>query len=269
MGVFSNPRGPQIGSIHEGSPVANGSPSSPSSFKRKVSSLLPICVALVVLIEIGFLGRLDNAALVDTLTDFLTKSPSGSLSPIRPSDLKVGSGMERCEEWLEREDSDFESWSIDCAIGVSSDKKPDAAFGLGHQPGTLSIIRSMESSKYYQENDLAQARRRGHDIVMTTSLSSDVPVGLNKGECYGGCYRNRDGRVEKVEALWHYKFSLAFENTNEEDYVTEKFFQSLVAGLRESKRAIMALCCSAHRSLLGTDIEEFAPSPDSFLHIRQ
>lgn len=36
--------------------------------------------------------------------------------------------------------------------------------------------------------------------------------------------------MEKVEALWHYKFSLAFENTNEEDYVTEKFFQSLVAG---------------------------------------
>lgn len=37
--------------------------------------------------------------------------------------------------------------------------------------------------------------------------------------------------MEKVEALKHYKFSLAFENTNEEDYVTEKFFQSLVAGI--------------------------------------
>ena len=37
--------------------------------------------------------------------------------------------------------------------------------------------------------------------------------------------------VDKVEALKRYKFSLAFENTNEEDYVTEKFFQSLVAGM--------------------------------------
>jgi len=37
--------------------------------------------------------------------------------------------------------------------------------------------------------------------------------------------------VSKVEALKHYKFSLAFENSNEEDYVTEKFFQSLVAGM--------------------------------------
>ena len=34
-----------------------------------------------------------------------------------------------------------------------------------------------------------------------------------------------------MEALKHYKFSLAFENSNEEDYVTEKFFQSLVAGM--------------------------------------
>ena len=44
-------------------------------------------------------------------------------------------------------------------MGFTSDKKPDAAFGLSHQPGTLSIIRSMESAHYYQENNLAQARR--------------------------------------------------------------------------------------------------------------
>lgn len=37
--------------------------------------------------------------------------------------------------------------------------------------------------------------------------------------------------VDKVEALKRYKFSLAFENSNEEDYATEKFFQSLVAGV--------------------------------------
>ncbi|RVW61210.1 putative fucosyltransferase-like protein [Vitis vinifera] len=38
--------------------------------------------------------------------------------------------------------------------------------------------------------------------------------------------------VDKVQALKRYKFSLAFENSNEEDYVTEKFFQSLVAGTK-------------------------------------
>lgn len=48
---------------------------------------------------------------------------------------------------------------MDCTFGGSSGQKADAAFGLGHQPGTLSIIRSMESAQYYPENDLAQARR--------------------------------------------------------------------------------------------------------------
>ncbi|KAI7981833.1 putative fucosyltransferase-like protein [Camellia lanceoleosa] len=50
-----------------------------------------------------------------------------------------------------------------------------------------------------------------------------------KIDSYGNCHRNRDGRVQ---ALKRYKFSLAFENSNEEDYVTEKFFQSLVAGMK-------------------------------------
>jgi Glycosyltransferase family 10 (fucosyltransferase) C-term len=40
--------------------------------------------------------------------------------------------------------------------------------------------------------------------------------------------------VDKLETLKRYKFSLAFENSNEEDYVTEKFFQSLVAGIIEA-----------------------------------
>ena len=37
--------------------------------------------------------------------------------------------------------------------------------------------------------------------------------------------------MDKVEALKHYKFSLAFENSSEEDYVIEKLFQSLVASM--------------------------------------
>uniref|UniRef100_A0A1J3GLR0 Fucosyltransferase n=1 Tax=Noccaea caerulescens TaxID=107243 RepID=A0A1J3GLR0_NOCCA len=318
MGVFSNLRGPRIGANHDELPLVNGSSSSSSSspsssIRRKLSNLLPICVALVIIAEIGFLGRLDKVALVDTLTDFFTQSPP------RRSDRKIGLHTESCEDWLMREDSvtysrdfnkdpifvsgsdkDFQSCSVDCTFGGSSGQKADAAFGLGHQPGTLSIIRSMESAQYYPENDLAQARRRGYDIVMTTSLSSDVPVGYfswaeydimapvqpktekaiaaafisNCGarnfrlqalealmktnikiDSYGGCHRNRGGKVDKVEALKRYKFSLAFENTNEEDYVTEKFFQSLVAG-------------SVPVVVGAPNIEEFAPSSDSFLHIK-
>ncbi|PWA90862.1 aminophospholipid ATPase 2 [Artemisia annua] len=124
-------------------------------------------------------------------------------------------------------------------------------------------------------NTVVPIKRKGFNIVMTTSLSSDVPVGYFSWveydimapfqpktekalaaafisncaarnfrlqalegfektnvmiDSYGGFHRNRDGNVNKVEALKRYKFSLAFENSDEEDYVTEKFFQSLVVG---------------------------------------
>lgn len=143
--------------------------------------------------------------------------------------------------------------------------------------------------------------RRGYDIVMTTSLSSDVPVGYFswaeydimapvqpktekalaaafisncaarnfrlqaleglekeniKIDSYGGCHRNRDGRVDKVQALKRYKFSLAFENSNEEDYVTEKYFQSLVAG-------------SIPVVVGAPNIQEFSPSSNAILHIKE
>lgn len=166
MGVFS-----KTASTHEGLPVVAN-----ASLRRKVSSFLPICVAIVVLVEIAFLGRLDNPSLLDALTSFFGKLSS----PTKPSSgSNVGSGTERCEEWLEREDSvsysrnfskdpifisggdkDFESCSVDCAIAMNSNKTPDAAFGLlGHQPGTLRILRSMESARYFIQNNIAHARR--------------------------------------------------------------------------------------------------------------
>ncbi|XP_031497002.1 putative fucosyltransferase-like protein isoform X2 [Nymphaea colorata] len=193
-----------------------------------------------------------------------------------------------------------------CSVGCTfedqskSGKKPDAAFGMHPNVANVNILRSMESSHYYSDNKIDHARRRGFNIVMTTSLSSDVPVGyfswaeydimapiqpktepalaaafisncgarnfrlealnmLEKSnitvDSYGGCHRNRDGNVDKVETLKKYKFSLAFENSNEEDYVTEKFFQSLVAGT-------VPVVVGA------PNILDFAPAPSSILHIR-
>ncbi|KAG9137051.1 hypothetical protein Leryth_019001 [Lithospermum erythrorhizon] len=260
------------------------------SDSRRWRNVLAVLVGLVVLAEIGFLGKLD---------------------------LERFTGSEEsCEAWLEKEDwleysrdfsvkpiivrggeQDFKSCDVGCKFGDSS--KPDAAFGI--QDGASSVLRSMESSHYYSDNHIATARRRGFDVVMTTSLSSDVPVGYfswaeydimapvppktqnalaaafisNCGarnfrlqalealerakiniDSYGSCHRNRDGKVDKVETLKHYKFSLAFENSNEEDYVTEKFFQSLVAG-------------SVPVVVGAPNIQEFAPAPGSLLHIKE
>ncbi|KAI3448108.1 hypothetical protein Pfo_004773 [Paulownia fortunei] len=304
------------------------SSSSSSNSNKKWSNFLPILVGLVVIGEIVFLGRLDmakNADLVNSWADsfyyFTQTTPRSWSTEYAESGHGQGSEAEdNCQSWLEKEDSvaysrDFkkdpifvhgadEEWktcAVGCKFGFDSGKKPDAAFGIPQQAGTASVLRSMESAKYYAENNIAVARRRGYDVVMTTSLSSDVPVGYfswaeydimapvqpktesalaaafisNCGarnlrlqalvalenanikiDSYGGCHRNRDGRVDKVETLKRYKFSLAFENSNEEDYVTEKFFQSLVAG-------------SVPVVIGAPNIQDFAPSPGSLLHIRE
>lgn len=293
--------------------------------KKKWSNLMPLFVALVVIAEIAFLGRLDMAKNAAMVADLFYRSRA----VVEGDDFgleTVGGGKnlelerETCEEWLEREDAvtysrnfnkepvfvsgaeqEWKSCSVGCKFGFNGDRKPEAAFGLPQQAGTASVLRSMESAQYYAENNLAMARRRGYHIVMTTSLSSDVPVGYfswaeydimapikpktekalaaafisNCGarnfrlqalealektnisiDSYGSCHRNRDGRVDKLETLTRYKFSLAFENSNEEDYVTEKFFQSLVAGTIPV--------------VVGPpNIQDFAPSPDSFLYIKE
>lgn len=292
--------------------------------KKKWSNLMPLFVALVVVAEIAFLGRLDiakNVDVVNSWTDSFYSAPASKELAVGGDDLGLdGLESESCEEWLEKEDAvvysrDFrknpilvsgaeQEWKT-CAVGCkfeyNSHGKLDASFGIPQPAGTASVIRSMESAQYYSENKIDLARRRGYDIIMTTSLSSDVPVGyfswaeydimapvqpktesaiaaafisncgarnfrlqaleaLEKAnvkiDSYGGCHRNRDGRVDKVQALKRYKFSLAFENSNEEDYVTEKFFQSLVAG-------------SVPVVVGAPNIQDFAPSLGSILHIKE
>lgn len=48
---------------------------------------------------------------------------------------------------------------MDCDFGSANDKVPDAAFGLPHDPAIAGVLRSMESSHYYPENDVGVARR--------------------------------------------------------------------------------------------------------------
>ncbi|KAK9942089.1 hypothetical protein M0R45_007778 [Rubus argutus] len=318
MGVFSIPRRSRTATTHEALPVSVAV--SPVN-KRRWSNLMPFVVALVVIAEIAFLGKLDlanSAALVDSWADLF--SPS---SMVGHDDLGLAVddlGFLTCEEWLEREDAmeysrdfekepifvtgdekDWKTCSVGCQFGGHPTRNPDASFGLARQDGTSSVLRSMESAQYYAENNIDHARRKGYNIVMTTSLSSDVPVGYfswaeydimapvqpksekaiaaafisNCGarnfrlqalealektnikiDSYGGCHRNRDGKVDKVQTLKRYKFSLAFENSNEEDYVTEKYFQSLVAGTIPV--------------VVGPpNIEDFSPGPGSILHIKE
>jgi hypothetical protein len=79
-----------------------------------------------------------------------------------------------------------------------------------------------------------------------------------KVDCYGRALRNRQlaedrGRESKLETLARYHFDLAFENSICEDYVSEKFFEPLVAG-----------CVPVYRG--APNIEEFAPGDHCYIN---
>jgi Glycosyltransferase family 10 (fucosyltransferase) C-term/Fucosyltransferase, N-terminal len=61
-------------------------------------------------------------------------------------------------------------------------------------------------------------------------LMEHVPVD-SYGQCWNNCKLPEDnGRDSKLDAIARYKFTLAFENSISRDYVTEKFFDALIAG---------------------------------------
>lgn len=66
-------------------------------------------------------------------------------------------------------------------------------------------------------------------------------------------HRSADqGRATKLDVLRHYRFNLAFENCIDRDYVTEKWFDCLLAG-----------CVPVY--LGAPNIADFAPAPNSYI----
>jgi alpha-1,3-fucosyltransferase 10 len=92
-----------------------------------------------------------------------------------------------------------------------------------------------------------------HDYL--AALMQHLPV-----DSYGTVLNTRSlgedrGVVTKVGMIRRYRFTLAFENAIDEDYVTEKFFEPLRAG-------------SVPVYLGAPNIADFAPSPDSYIDVR-
>ncbi len=80
-------------------------------------------------------------------------------------------------------------------------------------------------------------------------------------DSYGRCLNNRSwstdhGRATKLETLSRYPFTLAFENAFTEDYVTEKFFDPLLAG-------------SVPVYLGAPNIGDFAPGEHCFIDVNR
>jgi glycoprotein 3-alpha-L-fucosyltransferase len=79
-------------------------------------------------------------------------------------------------------------------------------------------------------------------------MNAGVPM-----DRFGVCYGQRSSE-DKVSLISRYKFYLAFENSIEPDYVTEKFFQPLAVG-------------TVPISIGAPNIGDFAPSNKSYIHI--
>ncbi len=78
-------------------------------------------------------------------------------------------------------------------------------------------------------------------------------------DSYGRCLNNRTfqfdtGRETKLQTIARYKFTLAFENSISHDYVTEKFFDPLIAG-------------SVPIYLGAPNVDDFVPGDHCFINV--
>jgi glycoprotein 3-alpha-L-fucosyltransferase len=85
-----------------------------------------------------------------------------------------------------------------------------------------------------------------------TSINSLEGNGVSMDK-FGSCFQNRY-QGSKYDVIKKYKFHMAFENSIEKDYVTEKYLQALVVG-------VVPVVIGA------PNIHDFIPSPNSVLYI--
>jgi hypothetical protein len=100
----------------------------------------------------------------------------------------------------------------------------------------------------------SNARDRSGRTQYVSALMHYISV-----DSYGRCLQNRTlendtGRQTKLDTIARYKFTLAFENSIAQDYVTEKFFDPLIVG-------------SVPVYLGAPNIAELAPADRCFINV--
>jgi alpha-1,3-fucosyltransferase 10 len=104
---------------------------------------------------------------------------------------------------------------------------------------------------YFASNGRTANRREQFVLELMRHLRVDS---------YGRSLRNREladdrGQSTKLETISRSSFTLAFENSNTVDYVTEKFYDPLIVG-------------SVPIYMGAPNIADFAPAPNSFIDVR-
>lgn len=126
---------------------------------------------------------------------------------------------------------------------LSSDKRHGLLKPPSEKTESSPVVR-------FQSNPFNQSGRNEYASMLMTRIKVDS---------YGAVANNRSldgpdrGTATVLETIARYKFTLAFENASEPDYVTEKFFNPLIAG-------------SVPVYLGAPNIDEFAPGENCFVH---
>ena len=169
------------------------------------------------------------------------------------------------------------AWSMECDVNYPQLRDPDfmRAFDLTMTYRRDADVRAGYVPCYGSAGDLDRTMRRpprpkdaGGLVAMFISsranrsgrlryaleLARHIPL-----DSYGRFMRNRslprdDWRPTKLAVIARYKFTIAFENAIGEDYVTEKFFDPLVAG-------------SLPIYLGAPNVEAFAPGDRCYLDV--
>jgi hypothetical protein len=174
-----------------------------------------------------------------------------------PGQLWVGMSMESDIYYPRQADKEFMS-QFDLRMTYHLDSDVPATYLTHWCLSYETLLREPQPkiatvpAAYFVSNCKDKCGR--HQYVRT--LMKHMPV-----HSFGKCLNNRTlardlGAQTKIETIRSYKFTLAFENAITPDYVTEKFFDALIAGSVPVYRG-------------APNVEEFAPGDHCFIDASQ
>jgi hypothetical protein len=172
-----------------------------------------------------------------------------------PNQLWVAWSMESCVSYPQLLNLEYmKQFDLTMTYRLDSDL-PAPYFGPHTRDELLRPLRLKTATApavYFASNAADRSGRM--DYVRELMRHLDV-------DSYGACLKNKEliddrGRDTKLETFAQYKFTLAFENSIAPDYVTEKFFDPLVAG-------------SVPVYWGAPNIEQFAPGNRCFIDARR
>ena len=157
-----------------------------------------------------------------------TLSPELRLEKM-PGQRWVASSMESEVNYPRLRNADFMRWfDYTMTYRLDSDiPMPYFNVALAHELLTPPQPKTEVAPAVYIASSLVDRSKR---MGYVQELMRDIAV-----DSYGRSLQNRTfaedrGRETKLETIARYRFTLAFENSIARDYVTEKFFDPLIAG---------------------------------------